>query len=100
MGLKSDFSDIQKTAIVRFFGEGYTSLMISKQLKRDHRTVKKIIKNSPHIRCRKDKGKLRSIKQKKMLKLKLSVCGNQNSSSKKIFMPLKNCHADKQGVIY
>lgn len=86
MGAKSDLSDIEKTAIVRFLGEGYTPLTISKQLKRDHRTVKKFIKNSQNIRCRKDKGKFRSIKQKEMLKLKLSVCRNQNSSSKKIFI--------------
>ena len=64
MGLKSDLSDIEKTAIVRILGECCTSLIISKQLKRDHRTVKKFIKNSQHIRCRKDKGKSRSNRRK------------------------------------
>ena len=47
--MKSDLSDIEKTAIVRLLGEGYTPLIISKQLKRDHRTVKKFIKNSQNI---------------------------------------------------
>ena len=77
MGLKSDLSDIEKTAIVRFLGEGYTSLIISKQLKRDHRTVKKIY-------------------QKHFLYAEIRIPQARKSS----LMPLKNFHADKQGVIY
>ena len=48
MGLKSDLSDIEKTAIVRFLGEGYTSLIISKQLKRDHSSEKIYQKQSTY----------------------------------------------------
>ena len=57
MGRKTDLKREEKQRIVEFLSHGKTSLDISKLIHRDHRTVKRFMKNRNKVRGRADKGK-------------------------------------------
>ena len=56
MGKQKDLTEEEKRIIVRRLAQGKKSLDISKELRRDHRTVKRFIANSNRVRKRSDKG--------------------------------------------
>ena len=85
MGKNSDLTPNEKCQVVQLLADGCSTLNISKQLSRDHRTIKKFTNNSNHSRKRSDSGKFKSIIQRQLVLVKRSLAKNPLSTSKKVF---------------
>ena len=85
MGRKGDLKTSEKETIIKLLGRGSKTIDISKQLKRDHRTIKAFVADSQHSRTRCDKGKMRTIKSRQITVLKRAVANNPLSTSRKVF---------------
>ena len=85
MGKQKDLTQEEKKNIVQRLAQGKKSIEISKQLCRDHRTVKRFIANSNKARKRSDKGVCRSISRRQLSTIKQEVARHPLSTSKHIF---------------
>ena len=72
MGRKTDLEPEEKQRIVELLSHGKTSLDVSKLIHRDHRTVKRFMKNSNKVRGRADKRKFRKISRREISSVKKS----------------------------
>lgn len=86
MGKKCDLNSSEKATITRELANGKTTLQIAAQLVRDHRTIKKHVANASHIRCRRDKGVIKSVDRKEITVLKRSLSNMPMSTSKEVFL--------------
>lgn len=85
MGRKRDLTRGEKNRIVNLLGQKMTTLDISKELQRDHRTIKKAVHDVTKERTR-SKGKgFKNIGAKDMRKLKMILHKNPLLSSQEIF---------------
>ncbi len=88
MGRKKDLTEVEKQKIHSLFREGYATLEIAKKLGRDHRTVQcyfndgKLKRNTRKIE--KNKG-LRTVSERDLRKIRLSLARNPHATSKKVF---------------
>ncbi len=88
MGRKKDLTEIEKKKIHSLFREGYDTLEIAKKLGRDHRTIQTYfidgkLKRKP--RKIEKKGGLRTVSERDLRKIRLSLARNTHATSKKIF---------------
>lgn len=86
MGRGKDLSETEKSTIVRLLAEGMSISEIAKSLKRYIRTVSNFLKNINHRRIRSDKGKIKVVTDKEMMKLKRSVTKMPHHVSRNIFL--------------
>ena len=83
--LVKDLTSDEKQQIVAVLSANKTSIQIAKQLKRDHRTVKKFTKNCNKQRQRADNGTFRSKDKQEQTKIKRSLSRNPLQSRKIVF---------------
>jgi hypothetical protein len=93
MGQKSDLQKSERQKIVDWLCDSLTSKEIARNLNRDHRTVKKFLKNIHEVRQRRDKGKFRKISERHRVLLKRAVAQNPLTTSGNIF-----CEAGIPGI--
>lgn len=85
MGKKKDIKDSEKSKIVDLLSEGTSTLEISRVLGRDHRTIKRVVKDVSKSRVR-TKGKgFKNVTQRDLRKLKQTLVKNPLLTSKEIF---------------
>lgn len=85
MGQKRDFTQLEKTKIVKFLLKGYETLKISKLLKRDHRIIKNYVKNSQGVRKKRVEKKWQKLTDHDLRRIKRELSRNPLVSSAKIF---------------
>ncbi len=61
------------------------TLDISRKLKRDHRSVKRFVADSEHIRVRADKGRTRKVSARQIRRIKRAAAKMPLQSSKQVF---------------
>ena len=61
MGAKGDLGSEEKCTITKLLGKGRSTLEIAKYLGRDHRNIKKYVRQPDYSRLKSDKGKLNSV---------------------------------------
>ena len=84
MGKKKDISAAEKCQM-QCLGKGMKTLDISRQLKRDHRTVKRFVADSEHRRVHADKVIMRKISARQIHRIKTSAAKMPLQSSKQVF---------------
>ena len=85
MGRKRDLDSQEKAKIVKCLAEGCSSLEISKIIHRDHRTVKKFVNDSQHVRTRVDKPSRRVLSGRDLAAVKREMSRKPISTSAQIF---------------
>lgn len=85
MGKNCDLSESEKATITVSLASGFSTLQISKNLNRDHRTIKSFVFNSAKMRKRSDKGKLRCVGRHQITSLKRTMSKMPLLSSAKLF---------------
>lgn len=71
--------------ITKLLSTGKSTCFIAKQLKRDHRTIKKFVENGGVTRKKPTKCKPKALSPAKVRKLKFALAKNPNATSKTIF---------------
>lgn len=66
IGRKNDLSAAEKQEIVECLGQGMSTIIISKRLHCDHRTIQTFVADSAHTRMRADEGKLRTLSTRQL----------------------------------
>ena len=61
VGAKGDLGSEEKCTITKLLGMGQSTLEIPKHLGRDHRTIKKYVRQPDYSHVRSDKGRLKSV---------------------------------------
>ena len=84
MGKKKDISAAEKCQM-QCLGKGMKTLDISRQLKRDHRTVKRFVADSEHRRVHADKVIMRKISARQIHRIKTAAAKMPLRSSKQVF---------------
>ena len=85
MGKQKDLTEEDKRNIIQRLAQGKSSIEFSKEICRDHRTVKRFINNSNKTRKRSDKGVCRKISRRQLSTIKRAVARHPLSTSKQIF---------------
>ena len=88
MGRKGALTDNEKAKIIQGLHKNQTTLAISKTLNRDHRTIKRFVKNPSTASIRSDKGKPRknsSVSPRVLSLIKREIRRNPLHTSKEIF---------------
>lgn len=85
MGKGKDLTAHEKSEIVRQVAAGTPSLAIAKQLRRDHRTVKKFLADASHERTRTEKAPFRSVSTRQLAMLKREVARAPLATSRTLF---------------
>lgn len=85
MGKKSSLSEEERSEIIRKLAEGLSSLEISRQLGRDHRTIKAFVEDPGKRRRHPDKSAYRKIKRPEITRLKRALHRRPLGTSREIF---------------
>ena len=85
MGKQTDLTHEEKANIVTQLAQGKKTLEISKELSRDHRTIKRFVKNVNHKRKRSDKGVRRKLTRRQVSAVKREAVKHPLLSSKQLF---------------
>ena len=85
MGRGKDLTEDEKDVVNQMFEDGMSTLEISKELQRDHRTIKRFLTENGKKRKRQDRGKLRLITPFMMELIIETVKNKPSYSSAEIF---------------
>ena len=88
MGRRGALSQAEKSKIIQRLHDNISTLEISKELDRDHRTIKKFVTNPELCNGRSDKGKIRKkapVSHRAMSRIKREIRRNPLGTSKEVF---------------
>ena len=85
MGKQTDLTEEEKKKIVSRLVEGRKTLEISKELSRDHGTIKRFVINVNHKRKRNDKGVQRKLSRWQVSAIKREAAKHPLLTSKQLF---------------
>ena len=85
MGKHMDLTQEEKANIVTRLAQGKKTLKISKELSRDHRTIKRFVNNVNHKRKRSDKGVRRKLTRRQVSAVKREAAKHPLLTSKQLF---------------
>lgn len=85
MGKQTDLTEEEKKKIISRLAEGRKTLEISKELTRDHRTIKRFLNNVNHKRKRSDKGVRRKLSRRQVSAIKREAAKHPLLTSKQLF---------------
>lgn len=95
MGKNKDLSSKEKASIVKFLGEGRTTIEISRLLARDHRTIKAFVSNGEKTRKKRVEAPYRTLTVRDLSALKREMIKQPLSSSASIFSAVGLGHTPK-----
>ena len=87
-GRRGALSQVEKSKIIQRLHDNISTLEISKELDRDHRTIKKFVTNPELCNGRSDKGKIRNkapVSHRAMSRIKREIRRNPLGTSKDVF---------------
>ena len=85
MGKKRDLTKDEKSNIIAMLSKGDSTITIAKNLKRDHRTIKRFIETSQDGRKRREEKPFRKLTKRDILGVKREVAKRPLATSKHIF---------------
>ena len=85
MGKQTDLTEEEKKKIVSRLAEGRKTVEISKELSRDHGTIKRFVINVNHKRKRSDKGVQRKLSRWQVSAIKREAAKHPLLTSKQLF---------------
>lgn len=85
MARKKELSCDEKNYIIKELSKGKSSLQISKDLQRDHRTIKKICRDGILPRKKKSQAEFRSLTKRDLSNIRREIIRNPNETSSRIF---------------
>ena len=85
MGKQTDLTQEEKANIVTPLAQGKKTFEISKELSRDHRTIKRFVNNVNHKRKRSDKGVPRKLTRRQVSAVKREAAKHPLLTNKQLF---------------
>lgn len=85
MARKKELTSDEKNYIIKEISKGKSSLQISKDLKRDHRTIKKVCQNGIQPRKKKSQAEFRTLTNRDLSHIRREIIRNPHASSSFIF---------------